>query len=217
MATNYSNQKRNKISINKMLQDARKPAAFIGGIMLAKGTAKLIDKNEAVEGLFGSEGKALIKPLGITVIGLGANQMVRNHDLKNVSMGVATYGGILALEAATGKPVINGLQGVDNRHQQLPAYEDEYYDDYDDYDDDYDDEYYEDEYSYDDEIAAIPANPSINIQNEVEEAVMDGGDYDEGDDYDEGVEGFGDPIDDTDDMYEPIDPDPENAPIDIAL
>lgn len=130
-----------QINTKKLVQDARKPAGFIIGIMAGKAIAKMIDKNQTVEGLLGFEGKKMLKPLGIAAVGLSINQVVRNADVKNVGMGMATYGGILAVEAATGKPVLNGLQGTEE-YQQLP--------------------------DYDTEIAALPAKENLDVAREIE-------------------------------------------------
>jgi hypothetical protein len=162
-----------QVNTKKIVQDARKPAAFIIGIIGAKGVAKLIDKNQTVEGLIGFEGKKMLKPLAIAALGLAGHQIVRNQDLKNVFLGSATYGGILAVEVATGKPVLNGLQGTEN-YQALP--------------------------DYDTAIAALPAKENLDVAREIDR-ILNSSDEEiqgyedvnltagiEGDDYEEEVD-----------------------------
>ena len=130
--------------------------------MAGKAVAKAIDKNQAVEGLMGVEGKALVKPLSITAAGLAMNQIVRNQDVKNVGLGMATYGGILSVEAVTGNPVINGLQGVD---QELPVYEED--------------------------IKALPADENIDVTREIDKLMQEEpADIETPEDVDQPVQGI---------------------------
>jgi hypothetical protein len=144
--TRRTTQRISQINVKKLAQDARKPAGFILGIMAGKAIGKMIDKNETVQGLIGFEGKKMLKPLGIGAAGLVVNQVVKNSDVKNVGMGMATYGGILAVEAATGKPVLNGLQGMDD-YQQLP--------------------------DYDTSVAALPAKENLDVAREISKILDD--------------------------------------------
>jgi hypothetical protein len=159
-------QKISQINVKKLAQDARKPAGFILGIMAGKAIGKMIDKNQTVQGLIGFEGKKMLKPLGIGAAGLVVNQVVKNSDVKNVGLGMATYGGILAVEAATGKPIMNELQGADE-YQELP--------------------------DYDTSVAALPAKENLDVAREISKILDDPDDYVEGLDEDisftAGIEG----------------------------
>lgn len=98
-----------KLSLSKMAEDVKDPAAIIGGMVIGKFASDLLDKalntTSTVSGLKGITSlSALIKPAILIGGGLAAKQLVKNPIIKNVGIGIAAYGGASAISSVVSIP-----------------------------------------------------------------------------------------------------------------
>ena len=100
---------RAKLSLAKMAGDLKDPAAIIGGMVIGKFGSDLLDKaigtTSTVSGLKGinSIGQ-VIKPLILIGGGLAARTLLKNPIVKNAALGVAAYGGAVAISSVVSIP-----------------------------------------------------------------------------------------------------------------
>jgi hypothetical protein len=97
-----------------MAGDLKDPAAIIGGLVVGKIVGDLLDtainKTATVAGLRGiSSAKELVKPAILVAAGLAAKQLLSNPLLKNVSLGVAAYGGAIAVNSIVNIPQLSSF------------------------------------------------------------------------------------------------------------
>lgn len=106
-----------KLSLSKMATDIKDPAAIIGGMVLGKLASDVLDKaittGGTVAGLKGLKGfdsvKSFIKPAILIGGGLAAKQLLKNPLLKNVGIGVAAYGGAVAVQSVVNIPQLSNF------------------------------------------------------------------------------------------------------------
>jgi hypothetical protein len=129
MAKTKSNKTRKviaraRLSLKKMVTDAKQPAAIIGGMIVGKLAADLLDKgfNAAATKVSGLNGtvKSVAKPVIITGAGLAAMQMLKNPLLRNMGIGIAAFGGATAITEAFNLPVFEKITGGSKTYTALP-------------------------------------------------------------------------------------------------
>lgn len=103
-----------KLSLKRMVSDVKDPAAIIGGLVIGKVAADLIDKAmtqaSTVKGLSGiKSAKELVTPAILVVGGLAAKQMLKSPIAKNIGIGVASYGGAVAVNSIVNLPALSSF------------------------------------------------------------------------------------------------------------
>ncbi len=117
-----------KLSLSKMVSDVKDPAAIIGGLVAGKIIGDMLDKavstTATVAGLRGiSSVKELLKPAILVGAGLAAKQLLKNPILKNVGIGVAAYGGAVAVNSIVSIPQLStfGANTAASNNQKPPV------------------------------------------------------------------------------------------------
>lgn len=113
--TKSNAQPRRKASagkVGKAVKDAKTPLQVLVGV----GVTALLDKHGLSKVGFLQEGTSsvskFIKPAAIVVAGLIGKQFTTNTTVKSMLDGMAIYGGLKTVNAATGKDVMEGLSGM---------------------------------------------------------------------------------------------------------
>lgn len=112
-----------KLSLKKMAEDVKDPAAIIGGMVLGKLASDMLDKalatTSTVSGLKGVTSMgSILKPALLIGGGLAAKQLVKNPIIKNVGIGIAAYGGAVAISSVVAIP---GLSSSTTQKALPPA------------------------------------------------------------------------------------------------
>ena len=104
-----------QISFMKAANDIGKPIAAVAGVIGGKYIVKKLQKSQTVSGLMGADAKGYIIPAVVALGGLAATQikaLKKNEYAKLVLIGVAGAGVGAAFEKATGKTLLQGLEGI---------------------------------------------------------------------------------------------------------
>ncbi|MDA3883158.1 MAG: hypothetical protein PF481_07720 [Bacteroidales bacterium] len=121
--TSGSRTKATKIDFMKATNNIGKPIAAVAGFAVGKYALKKLEKSETVSGLLGNDMKNYIVPAAVTMGGLIATQFTKNQYIQLGLVGVAGAGVEAVIKKATGKTLLQGLEGIMG--------DDEYSDDYD--------------------------------------------------------------------------------------
>ena len=101
-----------KIDFMKATNNIGKPVATVAGFALGKYALKRLSKSQAVTGLMGTEMKDYIVPAAVTMGGLVGTQFTRNEYFRLGLMGAAGAGVEAMVKKATGKTILQGLEGL---------------------------------------------------------------------------------------------------------
>jgi len=114
-----------KLSLSKMVSDAKQPAAIIGGMIVGKIASDLLDKgfnaaSSTVSGLNGTV-KTIAKPVILAGAGLIGMQMLKNPIARNVAIGVAAFGAANAVTEGLNIPIFAKITGGGGTKALPPA------------------------------------------------------------------------------------------------
>ena len=101
-----------KIDFMKATNNIGKPVAAVAGFAVGKYALKKLQKSETVSGLLGSDMKGYLVPAAVTMGGLIGTQFTRNEYVKLGLVGVAGAGVEAMVKKATGKTILQGLEGI---------------------------------------------------------------------------------------------------------
>jgi hypothetical protein len=101
-----------KIDFMKATNNIGKPIAAVAGFAVGKYALKKLQKSEAVTGLMGSDMKGYIVPAAVTMGGLIGTQFTKNQYFQIGLVGAAGAGVEAIVKKATGKTILQGLEGI---------------------------------------------------------------------------------------------------------
>ncbi len=101
-----------KIDFMKATNNIGKPVAAVAGFAVGKYALKKLQKSETVSGLLGSDMKGYLVPVAVTMGGLVGTQFTKNEYIKLGLVGAAGAGVEAMVKKATGKTILQGLEGV---------------------------------------------------------------------------------------------------------
>ncbi|WP_430811107.1 MULTISPECIES: hypothetical protein [unclassified Carboxylicivirga] len=101
-----------KIDFMKATNNIGKPIAAVAGFAVGKYALKKLEKSPTVSGLLGSDMKTYIVPAAVTMGGLVATQFTKNEYVKIGLVGAAGAGVESIVKKATGKTILQGLEGL---------------------------------------------------------------------------------------------------------
>ena len=105
-------KKGSKVDFMKATNSIGKPIATIAGFAIGKLTLNKLQKNETISGLVGTDMKQYIVPAVVTMGGLVGTQFTKNEYLRLGLVGLAGAGVEAAIKKATGKTILQGLEGL---------------------------------------------------------------------------------------------------------
>lgn len=101
-----------KIDFMKATNNIGKPVAAVAGFAVGKYALKKLSKSQAVTGLMGTDMKDYIIPAALTMGGLIGTQFTKNPYIQLGLVGVAGAGVEAIIKKATGKTILQGLEGL---------------------------------------------------------------------------------------------------------
>lgn len=101
-----------KIDFMKATENIGKPIATIAGFAVGKFALKKLTKSQAVSGLMGTDMKQYIVPAVVTMGGLIGTQFTKNQYIQLGLVGAAGAGVEAVIKKATGKTILQGLEGI---------------------------------------------------------------------------------------------------------
>ncbi len=96
----------------KATNNIGKPIAAVAGFAVGKYALKKLEKSQTVSGLLGNEMKTYIVPAAVTMGGLVGTQFTKNEYVKLGLVGAAGAGVESIIKKATGKTILQGLEGI---------------------------------------------------------------------------------------------------------
>lgn len=101
-----------KIDFMKATNNIGKPIAAVAGFAVGKYALKKLEKSPTVTGLLGTDMKQYLVPAAVTMGGLIATQFTKNEYAKIALVGAAGAGVEAMIKKATGKTILQGLEGI---------------------------------------------------------------------------------------------------------
>ncbi len=101
-----------KIDFMKATNNIGKPIAAVAGFAVGKYALNKLQKSPTVTGLVGTDMKEYLVPVAITMGGLIGTQFTKNEYIKLGLVGVAGAGVEAMIKKATGKTLLQGLEGI---------------------------------------------------------------------------------------------------------
>ncbi len=101
-----------KIDFMKATNNIGKPIAAVAGFAVGKYALKKLEKSPTVSGLLGSDMKTYIVPAAVTMGSLVVTQFTKNEYVKIGLVGAAGAGVESIVKKATGKTILQGLEGL---------------------------------------------------------------------------------------------------------
>ncbi|MCT4643618.1 MAG: hypothetical protein N4A74_01430 [Carboxylicivirga sp.] len=101
-----------KIDFMKATNNIGKPIAAVAGFAVGKYALKKLEKSQTVSGLLGNDMKSYIVPAAVTMGGLVGTQFTKNEYIKLGLVGAAGAGVESIIKKATGKTILQGLEGI---------------------------------------------------------------------------------------------------------
>ena len=101
-----------KIDFMKATNNIGKPIAAVAGFAVGKYALKKLEKSQTVSGLLGNDMKTYIVPAAVTMGGLIGTQFTKNEYVKLGLVGAAGAGVESIIKKATGKTILQGLEGI---------------------------------------------------------------------------------------------------------
>nr|WP_319401833.1 hypothetical protein [uncultured Carboxylicivirga sp.] len=96
----------------KATSNIGKPVAAVAGFAVGKYALKKLQKSETVSGLLGSEMSGYLVPAAVTMGGLIGTQLTKNQFVQLGLVGAAGAGVEAIVKKATGKTILQGLEGI---------------------------------------------------------------------------------------------------------
>jgi hypothetical protein len=96
----------------KATNNIGKPIAAVAGFAGGKYVLKKLEKSPTVTGLLGTDMKEYLVPAAVTMAGLIGTQFTKNEYIKLGLVGVAGAGVEAMIKKATGKTILQGLEGI---------------------------------------------------------------------------------------------------------
>lgn len=103
------------INFMKVFNDIGKPIFAVAGIIGGKYIVKKLQKSQTVSGLIGTDAMSYIIPAAVTLGSLAATQIpaLKNNEYAKLGLiGIAGAGVGAMVEKATGKTLLQGLEGI---------------------------------------------------------------------------------------------------------
>ena len=110
--TSGGGSKATKIDFMKATNNIGKPIAAVAGFAVGKYALKKLEKSSTVSGLLGDDMKTYIVPAAVTMGGLIGTQFTKNEYIQLGLVGVAGAGVESIIKKATGKTILQGLEGI---------------------------------------------------------------------------------------------------------
>jgi len=110
-----------KIDFMKATNSIGKPIAAVAGFAVGKLALKKLQKNETVSGLLGTDVKSYLVPAAVTMGGLIGTQFTKNQYFQLGLVGAAGAGVEAIVKKATGKTLLQGLEGIMGDDDQVYA------------------------------------------------------------------------------------------------
>ncbi len=110
--TSGGGSKATKIDFMKATNNIGKPIAAVAGFAVGKYALKKLEKSPTVAGLLGNDMKTYVVPAAVTMGGLIGTQFTKNEYLQLGLVGVAGAGVESIIKKATGKTILQGLEGI---------------------------------------------------------------------------------------------------------
>ena len=101
-----------KIDFMKATNNIGKPIAAVAGFAVGKFALKKLQSSTTVSGLLGTDMKEYLVPAAVTMGGLVSTQFAKNEYIKLGLVGVAGAGVEAMVKKATGKTILQGLEGL---------------------------------------------------------------------------------------------------------
>ncbi len=101
-----------KIDFMKATNNIGKPIAAVAGFAVGKFALKKLQKSPTVSGLLGTDMKDYLVPAAVTMGGLVGTQFTKNEYIKIGLVGAAGAGVEAMVKKATGKTILQGLEGL---------------------------------------------------------------------------------------------------------
>ena len=101
-----------KIDFMKATNNIGKPIAAVAGFAVGKYALKKLTKSQTVTGLMGTEMKEYLVPAAVTMGGLIGTQFTKNQYIQLGLVGAAGAGVEAMVKKATGKTILQGLEGI---------------------------------------------------------------------------------------------------------
>ncbi len=101
-----------KIDFMKATHNIGKPIAAVAGFAVGKYALNKLQKSTTVSGLLGTDMKGYIIPASVMMAGLVGQQFTKNEYIKMGLYGVAGAGVEASIKKATGKTILQGLEGL---------------------------------------------------------------------------------------------------------
>jgi hypothetical protein len=111
-STNRKSTTGTKIDFMKATNNIGKPIAAVAGFAVGKYALKKLEKSETVSGLLGNDMKGYLVPAAVTMGGLIATQFTKNEYVVMGLYGAAGAGVEAMVKKATGKTILQGLEGI---------------------------------------------------------------------------------------------------------
>ena len=110
-----------KIDFMKEVNDIGQPLAAVAGFAVGKYALKKLTKSETVSGLLGTEMKDYIVPAAVTMGGLIGRRFTKNEYIRLGLIGAAGAGVEAMVKKATGKTILQGLEGIIGDEDEIQA------------------------------------------------------------------------------------------------
>ena len=101
-----------KIDFMKATNNIGKPIAAVAGFAVGKYALKKLQKSPTVTGLVGTDMKEYLVPAAVTMGGLIGTQFTKNQYIQLGLVGAAGAGVEAMVKKATGKTILQGLEGI---------------------------------------------------------------------------------------------------------
>jgi hypothetical protein len=101
-----------KIDFMKATNNIGKPVAAVAGFAVGKFALKKLSKSPTVTGLMGTDMKDYLVPAAVTMGGLIGTQFTKNPYIQLGLVGAAGAGVEAIVKKATGKTILQGLEGL---------------------------------------------------------------------------------------------------------
>ncbi len=101
-----------KIDFMQATNNIGKPIAAVAGFAVGKFALRKLEKSPTVSGLLGSDMKSYIVPAVVTMGGLIGTQFTKNEYVQLGLVGAAGAGVEAMMKKATGKTILQGLEGI---------------------------------------------------------------------------------------------------------
>ncbi len=120
-SSTYRRSTGTKIDFMKATNNIGKPIAAVAGFAVGKFALKKVQSSSTVSGLLGSEMKGYLVPAAVTMSGLVATQLTKNEYIKIGLVGAAGAGVEAMIKKATGKTILQGIEGVLGEAETIDA------------------------------------------------------------------------------------------------